>query len=211
MVSDNQVLTLKEEDLRPQTPVLIKDKEPIDVELVKAFRTSNIGIVGDKMPMETQILILNVLEKGISLDTAARYAMVSPRSLKAYIDSGLEEASSFTQEKMDAGETLSPKATFAVECMQRMAKATVDMGTEFYQRCFETGNTHLMMWWLERLDQGTYHLKKKAEVETDINIHGNATVEFKFTSPESIRSPEDNALYEKRMQSLSEKYTSEDK
>lgn len=206
MGSDTQILTLKEEDLRPKDPVLIKDKEPIDIELAKAFRTSNIGIVGDKMPAQTRILILNVLEKGISLDTAARYAMVSPRSLKAYIDSGLDEASSYTQEKMDAGVVLSDKATFAVECMQRMAQATVNMGMEFYDRCFETGNTHLMMWWLERLDQEKYHLKKKVEAETNVDISGKAVVEFKFTAPESLRSPEDNALYEGRLKQLNDKY-----
>lgn len=205
MQSETQELILREEDLKSKSPVVFNDKEQIDIELVKSFRSSNVGMVG-KLPMETQVLILNVLEKGISLDMAARYAMISPKTLKKNIDEGLEEASNYTQEMMDAGIELSDKARFAVECMQRMAKATVDMGTEFYQRCFETGNTHLMMWWLERLDSQTYNLKRKTEVNTNVNVNANAVVEFKFVAPDTLRSAEDNLLYEKRMKSLNTKY-----
>lgn len=210
MGTDNQQLVLREQDLTPKTPVVVKDSaEPIDIEIVKAFRTSTIGIVGDKMSDEVQILILNVLEKGSSLDMAARYAMISPAALKKYIDEGMDEASKYTEEMYNNGEELSRKALFAVECMQRMAKATVEMGSEFYDRCFESGNTHLMMWWLERLDPDRYHLKKKVESQNTTNINSNAVVEFKFTAPQVMRSEEDNSLYEQRMKILNDKYGNE--
>ena len=83
MGAENQQLMLKEQDLATKTPVVVSDSaEPIDIDIIKAFRTSTIGVVGDKMSDEVQILILNVLEKGSSLDTAARYAMVSPGALR---------------------------------------------------------------------------------------------------------------------------------
>lgn len=210
MGTENQQLVLREQDLTPKTPVVVKDSaEPIDIEIVKAFRTSTIGIVGDRMSDEVQILILNVLEKGSSLDMAARYAMVSPAALKKYIDEGMEEASKYTEEMYNNGEELSRKALFAVECMQRMAKATVEMGSEFYDRCFESGNTHLMMWWLERLEPDRYHLKRKVESQNTTNINSNAVVEFRFTAPQVVRSDEDNALYEGRMRTLNDKYGKE--
>lgn len=211
MGAENQQLMLKEQDLATKTPVVVSDSaEPIDIDIIKAFRTSTIGVVGDKMSDEVQILILNVLEKGSSLDTAARYAMVSPGALKKYIDDGMEEASAYTEEMYNNGVELSRKALFAVECMQRMAKATVEMSSEFYDRCFESGNTHLMMWWLERLDPDKYSApKKRIQQTSDVNVNSHAVVEFKFTAPQVVRSDEDNELYASRMKSLSDKYGTE--
>ena len=210
MGAENQQLMLKEQDLATKTPVVVSDSaEPIDIDIIKAFRTSTIGVVGDKMSDEVQILILNVLEKGSSLDTAARYAMVSPGALKKYIDDGMEESSAYTEEMYNNGVELSRKALFAVECMQRMAKATVEMSSEVSDRCFESGNTHLMMWWLDRLDPDKYHLKKKVESQNTTNINSNAVVEFKFTAPQVVRSDEDNELYTSRMKSLNDKYGTE--
>lgn len=208
-MTDKQELVLRESDLKPKTPVVPSETiEPIDVDIVKAFRTASIGLIGDKMSDESQMLILNVLEKGISLDMAARYAMVSPAALKKYIDAGMDEASNYTEEMYDKGIELSKQAKFAVECMHRMAKATVEMGAEFYDKCFETGNTHLMMWWLERLDKDSYHLKKKVESQNTTNINANTTVEFKFTAPETVRPIEDNELYAERLEKLNDKYGS---
>ena len=91
-----------------------------------------------------------------------------------------------------------------------MAKATVEMSSEFYDRCFESGNTHLMMWWLERLDPDKYSApKKRIQQTSDVNVNSHAVVEFKFTAPQVVRSDEDNELYASRMKSLNDKYGTE--
>lgn len=207
-MTDKQELVLRESDLKPKTPVVPSETiEPIDVDIVKAFRTASIGLIGDKMSDESQVLILNVLEKGISLDMAARYAMVSPAALKKYIDAGMDEASNYTEEMYDKGIELSKQAKFAVECMHRMAKATVEMGAEFYDKCFETGNTHLMMWWLERLDPDRYSPpKKKIQQTNDVNVNSHTVVEFNFATPTQLRPVEDTDEYDARLKTLKEKY-----
>lgn len=203
--ADSQQLTLKEEDLKPRTPTAMK-KEPIDLEVIQQFRNTPMNYTGGSFCEETQTLILNVLEKGASLETAASYALITPNTLKKWLNEGFEEVSKYTDDDFAKGVELSPKARFAMECMQRMAKATIDLGSEFYTRCFETGNTQYMMWWLERLDPDKYHLKKKIESDVNQNVDTHSVVEFKFTNGFSERPKEDQEFLNARLLNLEQKY-----
>ena len=151
--------------------------------------------------------ILNVLEKGVSLETAASYALVSPAALKKYLEEGFQEANEYTQEMYDAGIELSPRAKFAMECMQRTSSATVNMAVEFYERCQEPGKEHLMLWMLERLDPNRYSLKRQNHQQTDININNTGgVVQFTFVTPEQQRSKQDQELFESKLDKLKAQY-----
>lgn len=203
--SETQALTLREEDLTPRKPIA-RSKEPIDLEIVEQFRSTYAGLVQGKITPEAEMTILNVLEKGVSLETAASYALVSPAALKKYLEEGFQEANEYTQEMYDAGIELSPRAKFAMECMQRASSATVNMAVEFYDRCQEPGKEHLMLWMLERLDPQKYHLKKKVETNTNIDMNTHSVVEFKFQSPASMRPVEDTKLYDEKLDKLKQIY-----
>lgn len=203
--SETQVLTLKEEDLTPRKPIA-RSKEPIDMEIIEQFRTTYAGLIEGRISPEAQTIIINVLEKGVSLETAASYAMVSPAAFKKYLQEGFQEANEYTQEKFEAGIELSDKAKFAMECMQRSAKASVDLTVEFYERCQEPGKEHLMLWMLERVDQNRFHLKKKVENNTNVDVNAHSVVEFKFQSPATVRSPEDSKLYDDKLAKLKKIY-----
>lgn len=199
--SETQALTLREEDLTPRKPIA-RSKEPIDLEIVEQFRNTYAGLVKGQITPEAEMAILNVLERGNSIETAAAYAMVSPAALKRYMEEGFQEANNYTQEMFDAGIELSPKAKFAMECMQKSASATVNLMNEFYDRCTEPGKEHLMIWALERMDPNRFHLKKKVEQNTNIDMNTHSVVEFKFTSPRTLRSEEDTKLYDDKLEHL---------
>lgn len=203
--SETQALTIKEDDLTPRKPIA-RSKEPIDLEIVEQFRNTYAGLVKGQITPEAEITILNVLEKGNSIETAASYALVSPAALKKYMEEGFEEANAYTQEMFDAGIELSSKAKFAMECMQRSASATVNLMNEFYDRCTEPGKEHLMIWALERMDPNRFHLKKKVEQNTNIDMNTHSVVEFKFVAPQMVRSQEDTKLYDDKLKHLRKIY-----
>ena len=200
-----QALTLREEDLTPRKPIA-RSKEPIDLEIVEQFRSTYAGLIQGKITHEAQLTILNVLEKGVSLETAASYAMVTPAALKKYLEEGFQEANDYTQEMYEQGIELSDKAKFAMECMQRASSASVNMTTEFYERCMEPGKEHLMLWMLERLDPNRFHLKKKVETNTNIDMNTHSVVEFKFQAPSAVRPVEDTKLYDEKLGKLKQIY-----
>ena len=203
--SEIQALTLKEDDLTPRKPI-VRSKDPIDLEIVEQFRATYAGLIQGKITPEAQITILNVLEKGVSLETAASYAMVTPAALKRYLEEGFQEANDYTQEMYEQGIELSDKAKFAMECMQRASSASVNLTTEFYERCMEPGKEHLMLWMLERLDPNRFHLKKKVETNTNVDLKAHSVVEFKFQAPSMVRPVEDTQLYGDKLAKLKDKY-----
>lgn len=203
--SEIQALTLREEDLTPRKPIA-RSKEPIDLEIIEQFRSTYAGLIQGRITPEAEITILNVLEKGVSLETAASYAMVTPAALKKYLEEGFQEANEYTQEMYEQGIELSDKAKFAMECMQRASSATVTMTTEFYERCMEPGKEHLMLWMLERLDPNRFHLKKKVETNTNIDMNAHSVVEFKFQTPSAVRPAEDTKLYDEKLGKLKQQY-----
>lgn len=203
--SEIQALTITEDDLTPRKPV-VRAKEPIDLEIVEQFRATYAGLVEGKITPEAQITILNVLEKGVSLETAAAYAMVTPATLKRYLELGFQEANDYTQEMYEQGIELSDRAKFAMECMQRASSASVNLTTEFYERCMEPGKEHLMLWMLERLDPNRFHLKKKVETNTNVDVNTHSVVEFKFVSPQMVRSTQDTQILNDRLDNLKRIY-----
>lgn len=203
--SEIQALTLREEDLTPRKPIA-RSKEPIDLEIIEQFRSTYAGLIQGRITPEAEITILNVLEKGVSLEMAASYAMVTPAALKKYLEEGFQEANEYTQEMYEQGIELSDKAKFAMECMQRASSASVNMTTEFYERCMEPGKEHLMLWMLERLDPNRFHLKKKVETNTNIDMNAHSVVEFKFQTPSAVRPVEDTRLYDEKLAKLKQQY-----
>ena len=203
--SEIQALTLREEDLTPRKPIA-RSKEPIDLEIIEQFRSTYAGLIQGRITPEAEITILNVLEKGVSLEMAASYVMVTPAALKKYLEEGFQEANEYTQEMYEQGIELSDKAKFAMECMQRASSASVNMTTEFYERCMEPGKEHLMLWMLERLDPNRFHLKKKVETNTNIDMNAHSVVEFKFQTPSAVRPVEDTKLYDEKLGKLKQQY-----
>lgn len=203
--SEIQALTLREEDLTPRKPIA-RSKEPIDLEIIEQFRSTYAGLIQGRITPEAKTTILNVLEKGVSLETAACYAMVTPAALKRYLEEGFQEANEYTQEMYEQGVELSDKARFAMECMQRASTASVNMTTEFYERCMEPGKEHLMLWMLERLDPNRFHLKKKVETNTNVDVNAHSVVEFKFVSPQMVRTAQDTQNLNDRLDNLKRIY-----
>jgi len=189
--SETTELTLKEKDLIPRNPTVLSN-EPIDLELIKAFRNSSIGS-RNKFCVETRTLIENVLEKGVSLNTAACYAGVSPVTLRRWITEGLEDINNYTDEMCNSGIDLSDKGKFAIECMQRTSKAVVDMNDGLWDRAFETGKEWVSVWYLERLDPDKYNLKHKSESNIDVNANISSEVKFSFIDGESTYIKKDDA------------------
>lgn len=140
------------------------------------------------------------------MESSACYAGISPLTLKNWIEEGMRDANNYTKTDFETGVELSEKGKFAMRCMQNIGKSTVVMANELYDRCFETGNTHLMLWYLERLDPQKYHLKKKIAQDINQNVNTHSTVEFKFTDGFAQRSEEDQVYINDRLEDLKKQY-----
>lgn len=197
-------LTMTVSDLTPREP-MVKAKDPVDMDLIQEMRAVYAGSFKGEITKDTAIKIKNALEKGASFEMASMYAGLTPGTFKRYIEDGMYEVSQYTQEDFDNGKELSFRAQFALMCMESKAKAVVELTTDFYDRCKESGKEHLAMWMIERLDPN-FHLKKKVEQDTNVDIGGHAVVEFKFVSPQSYRPKEELKEFDDVLVELKDKW-----
>lgn len=194
-------------------------EKPFDV-IVGSLDDMCMDALKSAKPSDTRLnrqnveIIVENIERGISMTTAAMYIGISPSTLLNWFNDGKKEAECITDEEYyeadgNLEELLSLKGQLYLDITKARSKCIVEIHTSLYERSFEAGKEWIATYLLERQEPEKYNLKYKAQQEINANAHAKI-VEFRFINGMESRNEEDINVIKSMMSELETQYSNSD-